>query len=49
LAHDGLALFLTGWAPHDAEQVWGADLGGAKRVRDEILPSAFLWSTSGPT
>ena len=36
LAHDGLALFLTGWAPHDAEQVWRPDLGGADRVRDEL-------------
>jgi 3-oxoacyl-[acyl-carrier protein] reductase len=25
LAADGARLFLTGWAPHDAEQPWGAD------------------------
>ncbi|MFG1770120.1 SDR family oxidoreductase [Nocardia salmonicida] len=42
LAQQGVALFLTHWAPHDAEQPWGAEdpaelcreLGGITRVAD---------------
>jgi 3-oxoacyl-[acyl-carrier protein] reductase len=32
LAADGLALFLTGWSAHDAEQPWGAHPGGGREI-----------------
>lgn len=33
---DGGALLLHSWAPHDAEQPWGADVGGAEALVDEL-------------
>lgn len=36
LAADGARLFLTGWAPHDAAQSWGADPEGGERLRSEL-------------
>jgi 3-oxoacyl-[acyl-carrier protein] reductase len=36
LAADGAAIFLHSWAPHDAEQPWGADPGGPEALVDEL-------------
>src|SRR3954452_7985745 len=36
LAADGAAIFLHTWAPHDAEQPWGADPGGPEALVDEL-------------
>lgn len=36
LAGDGAAVVLHSWSPHDAEQPWGADPGGADAVLAEI-------------
>lgn len=35
-AGEGARLFLTGWAPHDAEQPYGADPGGGESVAREL-------------
>lgn len=32
LVVDGFAVLVHGWEPHDAEQPWGADTGGAARL-----------------
>ncbi len=32
LVVDGFAVLVHGWEPHDAEQPWGADAGGATRL-----------------
>jgi 3-oxoacyl-[acyl-carrier protein] reductase len=36
LIADGAAVFLHSWAPHDAEQPWGADPGGPEALVDEL-------------
>jgi len=36
LVADGAAVFLHSWAPHDAEQPWGADPGGPEALVDEL-------------
>ena len=36
LVADGCAVLVHGWEPHDAEQAWGADPGGAARLVDEL-------------
>ncbi|MDA0178820.1 SDR family oxidoreductase [Solirubrobacter phytolaccae] len=36
LAADGFELFLTGWSPHDAEQVYGEEPGGGERIAEEL-------------
>ncbi|GGL12600.1 3-ketoacyl-ACP reductase [Mangrovihabitans endophyticus] len=36
LVTDGAAVFLQSWAPHDAEQPWGADPGGPEALVDEL-------------
>ena len=36
LVDDGLAVLVHGWEPHDAEQAWGADEGGAARLVGEL-------------
>lgn len=36
LVTDGAAVFLQSWAPHDAEQPWGADAGGPEALVDEL-------------
>lgn len=33
---DGAGVLLHSWAPHDAEQVWGADAGGPEALVDEL-------------
>ncbi len=33
---DGASVMLHSWAPHDAEQPWGADLGGAQALVAEL-------------
>ena len=40
-AADGARLFLTGWAPHDAEQPYGEDPGGGESVARELPGAAF--------
>jgi 3-oxoacyl-[acyl-carrier protein] reductase len=35
-AAEGARLFLTGWAPHDADQPYGEDPGGGEGVADEL-------------
>ncbi len=36
LAADGAAVMVHSWAPHDAEQPWGADPGGPEAILDEV-------------
>jgi 3-oxoacyl-[acyl-carrier protein] reductase len=36
LVADGAAVLLHSWAPHDAEQAWGADAGGPDALVDEL-------------
>ncbi len=36
LAADGAAVMLHSWSPHDAEQPWGADVGGPDALLDEL-------------
>ncbi|RKQ86913.1 3-oxoacyl-[acyl-carrier protein] reductase [Solirubrobacter pauli] len=36
LSADGFRLFLTGWSPHDATQVYGEEPGGGERIADEL-------------
>jgi 3-oxoacyl-[acyl-carrier protein] reductase len=36
LAADGAAVVLHSWSPHDAEQSWGADPGGAEAILAEL-------------
>lgn len=36
LIADGAAVLLHSWAPHDAEQPWGADPGGPEALVDEL-------------
>ena len=36
LVADGAAVLLHSWAPHDAEQPWGADPGGPEALVDEL-------------
>jgi 3-oxoacyl-[acyl-carrier protein] reductase len=36
LVADGAAVVLHSWAPHDAEQPWGADPGGPEALADEL-------------
>jgi 3-oxoacyl-[acyl-carrier protein] reductase len=36
LVADGASVVLQGWSPHDAEQPWGADSGGAAAIEDEL-------------
>jgi 3-oxoacyl-[acyl-carrier protein] reductase len=36
LVTDGAAVLLHGWSPHDAEQPWGEDAGGADALLDEL-------------
>jgi len=36
LVSDGAAVLLHSWAPHDAEQPWGADPGGPEALVDEL-------------
>ncbi|MGH3827854.1 MAG: SDR family oxidoreductase [Pseudonocardiaceae bacterium] len=36
LVADGAAVLLHSWSPHDAEQPWGADLGGAEVLAEEL-------------
>jgi 3-oxoacyl-[acyl-carrier protein] reductase len=36
LVADGAVVFLHSWAPHDAEQPWGADPGGPEALVDEL-------------
>jgi 3-oxoacyl-[acyl-carrier protein] reductase len=36
LAADGAAVLVHSWSPHDAEQPWGADAGGAEALVDEV-------------
>jgi 3-oxoacyl-[acyl-carrier protein] reductase len=36
LVADGAAVFLHSWSPHDAEQPWGADPGGAEALVAEL-------------
>lgn len=39
LAVDGAAVMLHTWAPHDAEQPWGADVGGSEALLEELRNS----------
>ncbi len=36
LAADGANVFVHSWSPHDAEQDWGADLGGPEGLMTEL-------------
>ena len=36
LCDDGAAVMVHAWSPHDAEQPWGADPGGAEALVDEL-------------
>jgi len=36
LLADGMAVFATGWAPHDAEMPWGRDPGGEAALRQAL-------------
>jgi 3-oxoacyl-[acyl-carrier protein] reductase len=36
LVADGAAVVMHSWSPHDAEQPWGADPGGAEALVDEL-------------
>jgi 3-oxoacyl-[acyl-carrier protein] reductase len=36
LVADGYAVLLQSWSPHDAEQPWGADVGGVEALVDEL-------------
>lgn len=36
LVADGAAVLVHSWSPHDAEQPWGADEGGAEALADEL-------------
>ncbi|WP_221653788.1 SDR family oxidoreductase [Actinotalea ferrariae] len=36
---DGAAVLLHGWSPHDADQPWGEDVGGAEALVDELRSS----------
>jgi 3-oxoacyl-[acyl-carrier protein] reductase len=36
LVSDGAAVLLHSWSPHDAEQPWGADPGGAEALVEEL-------------
>jgi len=36
LAADGAAVLVHAWSPHDEEQPWGADPGGAEALVDEL-------------
>jgi 3-oxoacyl-[acyl-carrier protein] reductase len=36
LAAAGVDLFLHSWAPHDAEQAWGADTDGVRLLVEEL-------------
>ncbi|MGH3838066.1 MAG: SDR family NAD(P)-dependent oxidoreductase [Pseudonocardiaceae bacterium] len=36
LVADGAAVLVHSWAPHDAEQAWGADPGGAQALVTEL-------------
>ena len=36
LVTDGASVLLHAWSPHDAEQPWGADTGGADALLDEL-------------
>lgn len=36
LVVDGAAVLLHGWSPHDVEQPWGADRGGAAAIASEL-------------
>jgi 3-oxoacyl-[acyl-carrier protein] reductase len=36
LVADGAAVLLHSWSPHDAEQPWGADPGGAEALVEEL-------------
>ncbi|HYY12113.1 MAG TPA: SDR family oxidoreductase [Kineosporiaceae bacterium] len=36
LSSDGAAVLVHSWSPHDAEQPWGADEGGARGLVDEL-------------
>ncbi len=36
LVADGAAVLLHSWSPHDAEQPWGEDRGGAEALADEL-------------
>src|SRR5687768_17563441 len=36
LIADGAAVLLHSWAPHDAEQPWGADPAGPEALVDEL-------------
>jgi 3-oxoacyl-[acyl-carrier protein] reductase len=36
LVADGAAVLMHSWVPHDAEQTWGADLGGPEALVDEL-------------
>ena len=36
LVADGFAVLLHDWSPHDAEQPWGADEGGAQALVEEL-------------
>ena len=40
-AAEGARLFLTGWAPHDAEQPYGEDPGGGESVARELPGAEF--------
>jgi 3-oxoacyl-[acyl-carrier protein] reductase len=56
LAADGAAVLVHGWEPHDAEQPWGADAGGAEALVEELReggaqavhPSADLADPEAP-
>src|SRR3954447_3584239 len=39
LAADGAAVLVHSWAPHDEEQPWGSDPGGAEALVDELRES----------
>ncbi len=39
LVADGAAVMLHSWAPHDAEQPWGPDLGGPEALLEELRTS----------
>jgi 3-oxoacyl-[acyl-carrier protein] reductase len=36
LVADGYAVLLQSWSPHDAEQPWGADVGGVEALVEEL-------------
>jgi 3-oxoacyl-[acyl-carrier protein] reductase len=40
LCADGAAVLVHSWSPHDAEQPWGADEGGAQALVDELTAEA---------